>query len=286
MRAGSGSTKRVNERTSGWARDHGGGEGGSARGAALIRHPGPHAWADTGTPVERGAPRRAVGIFAGIFSAMSGYPSPDDVLAALGDKVVAALFKAADQAKEDLAGYREEMPQYVAESSNRGLANWIHDRMWARLVAELMDVEGVELVDAEPVREIRTRGLCVRLKRHTPTGGIRAYPTASARSFIAQPVEADLLSLLVEPWSELPYGQTLNLTAGYEWDQTSRSMGEAVLSLRDGSFDDVVWMVALPTPGTGGGTTITPMAPPSDGPTTPSVEMRHNEDTAEGAGDA
>lgn len=219
---------------------------------------------------------------------MNRYPTSDEVLVAMGDKVVAALRVAVDGAKDDLATYRAQQPRWVAEHSNRGLANWIHDRMWAILKAELDGVDGIRLVDTEPVREIRVRDLCIRLKRHSRTGAIRSFPTASAKAFVAQDGGADdLLGLLIEPWSELPYGQTLNLTAGYEWEDATRSMGAPVLSLRDGSFEDPIWVIDLPPAAddTGGGS-IAPITPEVDGPSAPVIEVRDTDDDAKGVEDA
>lgn len=209
---------------------------------------------------------------------MQPYPQPDEVIDALGDKVVAALSAAVLGAKEDLAAYRSAMPHFVADQSPRGLANWIHDRVWARVVAELDDVDQVSFVDAGPTREIYVRAdFKIRLKRHSPTGVIRSYPTQSALDFIAQ--DDDLFSLLGI--------RTLNLTAGYEWDQSDRTMGDPVLSLRDGSFDEVIWMTTLPISGAAADGTITPISPINDGPTAPIIEAPNYDDAQnEGTNDA
>jgi len=205
---------------------------------------------------------------------MKRYPEPDEVIEALGDKVVAALSAAILGAKDDLAEYRQGMPHFVADHSPRGLANWIHDRIWARIVAELDGVESVSFVDSGPLRELYVNAdFRLRFKRHSPTGAIRSYPTVGALDFITQ--EPDLLSLIGI--------RTLNLTAGYEWDDLARTMGEPVLSLRDGSFEDVLWMSTLPA----AGGTITPIKPVTDGPTPPVIEApRHDSEENQGTDDA
>ena len=174
----------------------------------------------------RGGQREGPGIFRGIFSSVDRYPSPDEVLNALGDKVVAGLTEAVDGAREDLRLYRASHPSFVADSSERGLANWIHDRMWAR-ATPLGDIDRVALVDSGATREIHLGNeFRIRLKRHSHSGAIRSYPTDAALEFIGQD-QPDLYSLLGI--------RTLNLTAGYDWDDLTRSIGESVLSLRNGS---------------------------------------------------
>lgn len=195
---------------------------------------------------------------------MDRYPRAGEVIDALGDKVVEALFASIVGAKADLAEYRLSMPNIVADHSSRGLANWIHDRIWARVVAALDGVDHVSFVDSGPLREMYVRlDFKLRFKRHSPTGAIRSYPTEGALDFITQ--ERDLLSLIGI--------RTLNLAAGYEWDELTRTMGEAVLTLRDGSFDDVIWMTTLPAVGGTAGGTITPITPLRDGPTAPVIEV-------------
>jgi len=209
---------------------------------------------------------------------MERYPEPDEVIEALGDKVVAALTAAILGARADLAEYRRAMPHFVADHSSRGLANWIHDRIWARIVTELDDVDGVSFVDSGPLRELYVNAdFRLRFKRHSPTGAIRSYPTVGALDFITQ--EPDLLTLIGI--------RTLNLTAGYEWDDLARVMGDPVLSLRDGSFDEVIWMSTLPVAGGAAGGTISPIKPTTDGPTPPVIEApRYDSEEHEGTDDA
>lgn len=209
---------------------------------------------------------------------MDRYPELDEVIESLGDKVVAALSAAVLGAKSDLAEYRLGMPHFVADHSSRGLANWIHDRIWARIVSELDGVDGVSFVDAGPLRELYVNAdFRLRFKRHSPTGAIRSYPTIGALDFITQ--EPDLLSLIGI--------RTLNLTAGYEWDELSRTMGDPVLSLRDGSFENVIWMSTLPAAGGAAGGTITPITPVTDGPSAPVIEAtRYDADENKGANDS
>ncbi len=196
---------------------------------------------------------------------MNRYPTPDETLAALGDKVVEGLSRAVDNARQDLARYRVTLPDVVADHSGRGLANWIHDRLWAHATVLLDGIENVTCVDTGPNREIYVRmDFRIRLKRHSPTGAIRNYPTAASLSFITQ--EPDLLTLLGIT--------TLNVSVGYEWDDLTRSMGNAVISLRDGSCDEVIWHVDLPAAYAAGTANVTPLVPAGDGPVAPVVEVQ------------
>lgn len=164
----------------------------------------------------------------GIFRGMKSYPSWEDVRPALGDKVVDAIGQAVDRARSDLTDYRKVRPLFVAEASERGLAGWIHDRVWAHLVALLDETPGVAFVDQEPVREMWV-GLNyrVRVKRHHEDGRVSTYPTQTALEFLAQ---AQLVIDGLDP---------VHLIAGYTWLREVRDLGPAVISLRDGN--DIIW---------------------------------------------
>lgn len=197
---------------------------------------------------------------AGIKSGMKSYPSSDEVLEALGDKVTEALSRSALLAKEDLLEYRRLHPAWVAAHSERGLASWIHDRQWDHLVALLTGVAGVSFVDKEPVRDIWV-GITyqLRIKRHHWDGKVSTYPTQAALDFLAQPAEQGTLEGLDE----------VHLIAGYHWDKELRDITAGVLSLRDG-LNRQVWLIELPLPGTPS-TGISPL-PVSPTPTAPTIE--------------
>lgn len=197
---------------------------------------------------------------------MISYPSSHDVFDALGDKVIAALTGAVQGCRADLQAYRSRDPGEVADMSERGLASWLHDRMWAHCAREL-DGSHAQLTDSGGKREVLVRSAYrIRLKRHSPSGAIRAYPTSGALEFITQ--DQDLLDQLGRP--------IVNLTAGYVWDRAERTVGDAVISLRDGSFKDVIWMTTLPD----SGATVVPTIPlfPTTGlPSAPLIEIRRAE---------
>jgi hypothetical protein len=189
---------------------------------------------------------------------MKSYPSLDEVLEALGDKVAEALSRSALLAKEDLLEYRRLRPAWVAAHSERGLANWIHDRQWDHLVALLTGVAGVSFVDKEPVRDVWVGiNFQVRIKRHHWDGKVSIYPTESALDFLAQPASQGTLEGLDE----------VHLIAGYHWDKELRDIIAGVLSLRDG-LNKQIWLIELPLPGApSAGISPLPVSPTPPAPT-------------------
>lgn len=141
--------------------------------------------------------------------------------------------------RADLTEYRDVFPGWVADSSDRGLSNWIHDRLWAHVRRALADAEAVTLADHGVTREIivglRYRA---RVKRHTVRDRIRSYPTKTALAFWAQ---SDTLEGMEE----------VRLGFGYRWDPDERMIGTTVISLRDGLDTEAVWAVEVDTPATG-----------------------------------
>lgn len=189
-------------------------------------------------------------------------PVPDEVFDALGDKIVAGLGDAVEDARDDLLEFRTIVP-HLATMSSRGLANWIHDRIFVHAQARLDSIEGVSFIDSGPYHDMWVgTDYHLRFKRHSKTGAVRAYPTQAALDFITQD---DVLF----------GGGVVNLIAGYEWLDDVQEMGDAVISLRDGSFEDALWVAHLP--GTdemgGGGSNVTPITPIDDSPATPVIDV-------------
>lgn len=194
---------------------------------------------------------------------MNPYPDFREVLDGLGPKVVRGLSKAMDKTVRDLADYRANHPDWVAGSSERGLANWIHDRLWANILTELDGQPDVTLTDREPTREI-TVGITYRLrvKRHSDTSKVSSYPTQTALQFYMQ-----------GPQPAFPGMEEIRLAAGYRWDRELREIGEAVLSLRDG-MDKKLWEITLPPASDVdglGGIPAQPRTPQDGAPALPAV---------------
>lgn len=200
-------------------------------------------------------------ITAGIFSGMKSLPSADEVLDDLGEKVVEAFSRAVARAKADLATYREVFPAWVAESSERGLAAYIHDRMWHHLTVLVEDISEVRVIDREPTRELMAHDRYrLRAKRHGEDGQVSTYPTQTAIEFLWQQDTLD------------GFDEEINLIVGYVWDSELREMGRPVISLR--TENEIKWMHDLPQFGTGRGyASATPIVPPQAGPQTPRIEM-------------
>ncbi len=199
----------------------------------------------------------------GIFSGMISYPSPHEVLSGLGEKVTQSLARSVVLAANDLRTYRGWNPTWVAEASERGLANWIHDRLWAHLTSLLDGQPGVTISHGEPTREVVVgASYRLRVKRHREDGQVSSYPTQTALEFFAQGVQ-----------DTFPGLEEVRLVAGYEWEADSREIGEAVLSLRDGQ-DEVVWLVPLRDVGeAGGGGAVQPVRPTAPEPSLPSINV-------------
>lgn len=180
----------------------------------------------------------------------SGYPDSDTVLSDLGDPFVGSFIDAVDGAREDYGSFRSWQPDWFPGFTSRFTANFLHERIWDRLVRALDGLEGVHIVDREPVRELRSgTQYLIRVKRHRPGDRISAYPTEATTAF----------------WSNstltLDGLEAFSLALGYMWDAELRAVGEAVLSFRDGK-DNPIWAIRLERDaGAAAGFSWTPVAP-------------------------
>jgi len=216
--------------------------------------------------------RRDRGIFSGM---KSGYPSREDVLADLGDKVAEGIVLAVAQTRSDLRVYRRVFPGWVADATDRGLLSWCHDRAWSHLAAAFDEVHEVSFVDQPPLREmyVGTR-YRMRFKKHGLDDELATYPTQTALAFLEQ--GACTLDGLDE----------VHLVAGYRWDPVLREVGAGVISLRDGK-QNVIWTHVLAEPA-GNVVPVTPILPVA-GPQAPLIDMpaeRKDAGKAEGAEDS
>jgi hypothetical protein len=211
--------------------------------------------------------------------------TPQQVSDELGDKIMQGFSSVVLGAATDLAEYRAVLPGAVSRASGRGLANWIHDAMRARARAEFDGLSEVSFTEHEPhfdayIVSPEQTLFRVRFKRHTATGRIANVRTQGALDFVNQP--DDLLSLLGI--------RTVHLCVGYEWNAESRMMSAPVMTLRDGSFEDVVWMIDLPAaPAAGVGTVVTPVTPvvpTTEGPTLPTIEVVGDDEASDSEGNA
>lgn len=162
-----------------------------------------------------------------------GYPTSDRVLTDLGSEFVLAFVNAVDGAREDFAEFRAWKPGWFVGFTNRFTANLLHERIWDRLIKSVAPHEGIHVIDREPVREVRsgTRYL-IRVKRHHAGDRIAAYPTEGSSAFRSN--SALTLDGL----------ESFSLALGYMWDGTLRTVGNALLSFRDGK-DNPIWAIKL-----------------------------------------
>lgn len=186
-------------------------------------------------------------------------PTPDVILEELGDKVVGCLSQAVANGRADLDAYRSMAPLWVAEASSRGLANWVHDRLWAHVGRLADDLDDVHLVEKGPKREVvvgyQTR---IRIKRHNPKGAVRSYPTHSALAFVTQ----ESSQLLLHP----DFAER-KLMAGYIWNRRSNDLGDAVISYHD--HGQCIWIHPLPEASASGNPNTGPIVPSPPGPRPP-----------------
>ena len=185
---------------------------------------------------------------------MNGLRDKARVLDELGDKMLEALAASVAGARTDYLRYQVTLPDFAAQASSRGSANWIHDRLWHHVRALLADVDDVLLIDLGVTREIVLAGRYrIRMKRHRPPAQVATYPTQTAMDFMSQAPEQLVLEGLDQ----------VNLIAGYVWLGDSSEIGPAVLSMRDGQ-DNVLWVHELPEASTGRSASVVTPLPPRD----------------------
>lgn len=164
-----------------------------------------------------------------------GFPSPDEVLDTLGSTFVHAVVDAVDGARSDYAALKEWHSDWAPSYSSRFIANFTHERIWARLIRQVDGAPSVEICDREPVREIRIGTTYVaRVKRHHRDDRISAYPTPGSLAYWSNSSRAIALEGL----------EQLSLAVGYYWDVETREIGDSVLSLRE-EQDKPLWGVVL-----------------------------------------
>jgi len=194
---------------------------------------------------------------------MKSYPNSAEVFADIGEKPVGAFATSVQRTRQDLAKYRSTFPLWVSDHGERGLANWISDRLWAHLLSLADSISDMSVVEKGPLREVLIGvNYRFRVKRHDEEGNIASYETPSFLDFVLQePSEA-----------KLPGLEETRLVAGYEWNKELRDIGAAVISLRDGK-ENVIWKEQLPEPAdesTGLGHVVTPE---QAGPTAPIIDL-------------
>ncbi len=195
---------------------------------------------------------------------MIGIRDKAKVLDELGDKVLEALAASVTGARRDFLRYQATLPEFAAQASSRGSANWIHDRLWHHVRALLDDIDDVLLIDLGVTREVVLGGRYrIRMKRHHPPAQVATYPTQTAMHFMSQAQEQLVLEGL----------EQVSLIAGYVWFGDSAEIGPAVLSMRDGQ-DNVLWVHELPEADTAGAQPTVTTLPPLEEPEEAAIRAR------------
>jgi hypothetical protein len=163
----------------------------------------------------------------------SPHPDSEKVLSDLGDEFVHAFMDAVDGARDDFAEFRTWRPGWFPNFTGRFTANFLHERIWDRLVRDVDAMDHIDVRDREPIRELRSgTAYLMRIKRHHDGDRISAYPTEASSAF----------------WSNstvtLEGLESFSIALGYYWDADLRAVGDAILSFRDGR-DNPIWAVRL-----------------------------------------
>ena len=108
----------------------------------------------------------------------------------------------------------------------------------------------------------------MRLKRHHLDGSTSSYQTQTVIDFELQGVNQTFPG----------YGE-VRLEAGYEWDEETRTIGMALITLRDGR-NNVIWTLPLPPHAVGGAGTVTQPTLPE--PVLPVVGVQDEDETRDG----
>ncbi|MCY3586511.1 MAG: hypothetical protein OXG76_12550 [Acidimicrobiaceae bacterium] len=186
------------------------------------------------------------------------------ILDKLGDKVLEAIAASVAGARGDYRQYQTSHPDFVAQASSRGLANWIHDRLWHHLSALLSDTDDIFLIERGATKEVVVgHRFRIRAKRHAPPAQVSTYPTPTALAFFQQPPDDLVLAGFEE----------IRLVAGYLWLGERAEIGPPVLSLRDGQ-GNVQWVHELPESDAAGVPASVTTLPPLDEPEEPAVRSR------------
>lgn len=155
----------------------------------------------------------------------------------LGDKFPHALVTATDGAREDLQEMRTWKPSWFPSMFQREIAGVVHARIWARLQQELDGVGDIKLVTREPFREVHIstlmgRTYTLRVKRHREGDRISSYSTLS---------DVEFWGGVVATFDGM---EEVSLAAGYRWNSLSGTVGQPVISYREGK-ENIIWAVEL-----------------------------------------
>lgn len=174
------------------------------------------------------------GIFPGIFSLVD-HPSAAAVIDKLGQDFVDAFFVCVYGAQDDLESLIHYQPGWASTYTQRFKANFLHERIWARLLPTVKSSARFDVRDREPFRTLNVgTELYIRIKRHSEDDQISTYRTAGALDFYG-----------VDAQETLDGMQTLGLALGYRWDREIDKVLAPVISLQDLKNSKILWSVEL-----------------------------------------
>lgn len=151
----------------------------------------------------------------------------------LGEKFLDSFLKSVSDARVDYDTLRDWRPGWMTRFSQRFVANFIHERIWASMADRVDALPDVTVVDKEPRREITVSSkYIVRFKRHHAGDRISNYPTAGAMAFWAG---------AATPFDSM---ELVSLALGYMWDADEHEIRDTVVSYRAG-LHNPIWSIRL-----------------------------------------
>lgn len=159
--------------------------------------------------------------------------TPQETLTELGQEFIDAFYHAVYGAQDDYERFREFEPMWAATYTQRLKANFLHERIWGRILPYVEENEDIDAIDKEPVRvlNIGTK-FALRIKRHSDKDLISSFRTKGAIDFYGGTIPIDGM-------------ERVGLAIGYRWDPTIDKITAPVISLQDLKKKKTVWSVEL-----------------------------------------
>ncbi|MCI6584235.1 MAG: hypothetical protein SPK50_04240 [Mobiluncus porci] len=160
-------------------------------------------------------------------------PTQEEVREKLGEEFISRFVESVEGATADFKAFKKWHPDWAVSFSSRFIANFLHERIWARLKENASNLDSFEFVDKEPIREVHLgTELIMRIKRHDSNDRISSYPTRGAQEFW----NIDFFTI--------PGLESFSLALGYHWDKDLREPQDALLTLYR-KLNEPIWSVKL-----------------------------------------
>lgn len=159
------------------------------------------------------------------------YPSAADTINKLGQDFVDAFFVCIYGAQDDLEDLIYYRPEWASTYTQRFKANFLHERIWGRLLPFVERSSKFGVRDREPFRTLNVgTELYIRIKRHSEDDQISTYRTVEALDFYGVSVQEPLDGM-----------RTMGLALGYRWDREVDKILAPVISLQDLKSSKIIW---------------------------------------------